>query len=501
MPLQQPPPESQDLQNEVNQLDEGGQTGQNDQNWRRDVPLERAVEGLDRPNGDDSESSEADEETVQQAAMQATKLSRAFKSHQKVIHRAYEFTQSERLNTSNHQNLSLRYGELNKEWEESRIVYRKLIKLVDDHMVQSYDDCFYIMEEEYFDASSALGTKIDTLERQVKSASQPASEVGNNLEQTQIKVVMPVHTVQNTWGKFDGNRRKWLGFRDRFVAAVHNNENVDEAFKLMHLVGSMTGAAANVLGERQETGDSYKDAWDRIIAKYDKPYLIARDYMSDFYALPVLHSPVSANDLENMSNKTHEVIRQLRALKYPVEHWDFVLVHGLHERLDDATAKEWEKERNGKDMPTVTEMLEFLDKEAAASKRTRGPREGMSISVGNEYALERAKEVNRLGKKTGAFSKTYPCEACPPASGETHPIFKCPNFLALSPYARKDFAMRRKLCLNCLKKGHGRNECGDPRRCSYVQCRSDPMHNSLLCPHKPSGQFSANHGAVGGQSA
>ena len=457
-----------------------------------------------RTDGGESEQSDdeldrCDELTRKQAdellERKKNQMGREFKAHQKAVNRAYTIASSEKVDTLDYQGLKVRNDDLFKQWKEGAALYWKLIRLVDDAIAESYEDCFTIMEEEYFDASAVFGKKLQELERAIQVDSRPASEVGN-VDATRFKLVMPSATIPNTWGKFDGNRQKWLGFRDRYLAAVHNNPDVDESYKNMHLTQSLIGEAAKVLGERQTAGDSYQQAWERILEKYDRPYAIASDVMNDFYKLPVIQPPASANALENMSNKTHEVIRQLRALKYPVEHWDFVLVHALHERLDDATSKEWEKMRNGDNEPKITQMLEFLDKEAAASKRTTS-RESLTVSVSNERALDRP-----IQSRTGTIKKTfqvYPCEVCPRQSGETHRIFDCPNFLAMSPIGRKDFALRRRLCLNCLKKGHTKANCDDPRYCTFTQCRDDPKHNSLLCVHKPSNQVSANHGAVGGK--
>lgn len=297
-----------------------------------------------RTDGRESEQSNdeldrQDEQVDEPLERKKNQMGREFKAHQKAINRAYKIALSEKVDTLDYQGLKVRNDDLFKQWTEGSVLYWKLIRLVDDAIAESYEDCFTIMEEEYFEASAVFGKKLQTLERAIEVNSRSASEVGN-ADATRFKLVMPSASIPNTWGKFDGNRQKWLGFRDRYVAAVHNNPDVDESYKNMHLTQSLIGEAAKVLGERQTAGDSYQQAWERILEKYDRPYAIASDVMNDFYKLPVIQPPASANALENMSNKTHEVIRQLRALKYPVEHWDFVLVHTLHERLDDATSKE-----------------------------------------------------------------------------------------------------------------------------------------------------------------
>lgn len=463
-------------------------------------PLDR----MDDDNHSERSHRSVDDELEQGQLEQIeeTVESKQFKAHQRTIHRLYMFSLSDKIETLDHEGLRIRNNELARQWEKASELFYSLIGQIDDAMAKSYDTCLAIMEEEYFDASAVFGKKISEFESASALKSRSASEVGHPLEEKQLKLVMPVHSIPNTWGKFDGNKRKWLGFRDRFLAAIHNNPDVSEPYKQMHLVQSLTGRAANTLGERRSATDSYQEAWERLMEVYNKPYDIARDHMNDFYALPVLQSPPTANELENMANKTHETIRQLRSLQYPVDTWDFVFVHALHERLDDDTAKAWEKARSTH-APTASEMLEFLDKEASASKQTRNDRREMTVTIDNERAKERPStsnwKVTQKPKNTGAIPKTYPCEACPPGSGQTHPIYSCPEFLSLNPQSRKQFAMRRNLCVNCLKKGHQKDSCGDQRRCTFIQCRQDPMHNSLLCPYKQT-NHSVNLGAVGGKS-
>lgn len=166
-----------------------------------------------------------------------------------------------------------------------------------------------------------------------------------------------------------------------------------------------------------------------------------------------------------------------------MDHWDFIFVHALHERLDHHTAREWELARSS-DQPTAMEITKFLDKEAGASKvQSMNERKQLTVVLDNRQPKGNIKGATAaLGKRTGTIPKQQECEAC--GGGQYHPLFKCPNFLSLNVNARKEFITRRRICANCLQKGHSKEFCADRLRCGYTQCQNDPAHNSLLCPVK-----------------
>lgn len=212
--------------------------------------------------------------------------------------------------------------------------------------------------------------------------------------------------------------------------------------------------------------------------------------------LPVLEAPVRANELQRMSNVTYETLRQLAALNVPVHFWDLMVVHMLHDRLDQETARQWELQRDC-EFPAVSDILAFIDKQAAAinvptNQRFKRPAD-LTVSIHNEQtsSMDRGKNgngKNESAKKENARKrasssspvvqrKKMPCEACQ----ADHPIWECPEFIALRLSAREDFVQKRSLCPNCLKRGHGKDDC---YLGPCIRCPNRPRHNSLLCPLK-----------------
>ena len=92
----------------------------------------------------------------------------------------------------------------------------------------------------------------------------------------------------------------------------------------------------------------------------------------------------------------------------------------------------------------------------------------MAVQVGPSDPAKSDKESNSITLKV----KCYGCES-------THKIEHCPDFLNKSIRQRIVFARYKRLCLNCLLKGHFVSECQSNFKCKHCQ---QPDHSLL---HKP----------------
>lgn len=189
----------------------------------------------------------------------------------------------------------------------------------------------------------------------------------------------------------------------------------------------------------------------------------------------------SERALQNLSNVTNDVIRQLRALGSPVDQFDLIFVHGLHTRLDSETSKLWEMQRPS-DTPTAKEMLAFLDRQARALGRVQ-PTEQKSSNYENKRRWpnqsnsngKRAKPLLNAGPNSNSKE---PCKIC--KSTEHQALYECSDFKKRILSERRKKVSELRLCFNCLQPSHRSSQCtrGNCKRC-------DKKHNSLLCPENP----------------
>lgn len=320
----------------------------------------------------------------------------------------------------------------------------------------------------------------------------PEAPVGDPQRDDHIKTVNVIMggAIQNTWGYFDGDYMKWKGFRDRFNSAVHNKD-MNAADKFAHLKSSLTGEAARAFGEWQLNETCYQDAYDRINQLYDRPYKVCTEHIHMLFRLPTLRNPATAEELQTMSNVTHEQIRQLKANDVPAEHWDMIICVILHDRLQNDTGRQWDLARTS-EKPTAKD---FLDKQAAALANVAPGRDQITVTIPNKQASGQNYGQNygqNSGKSYGqavggAMPRRYPCKLC----GKDHPLFLCDQFLALNVVGRRDAVLRLNVCTNCLKSGHEPAACYQ-KGCPDNRCKASPMHNSTLCTYKQRGLAAGN---------
>lgn len=188
-----------------------------------------------------------------------------FATLQKVISRALKFATSEEMASTSQEGLLIRADRLLQLWGKFNEKFLELVKTADQEELGILEEKMEQMENEYFMATELFKKGIGS-----KNRVQEAPLVNETSQvPISVNVSLPVqqHDLKNTWGEFDGSLLKWIGFRDRFMAAIHNNEKISSAYKYSYLRKSLVGKAAKALGESQLTEDSYQEAWNRIIQK------------------------------------------------------------------------------------------------------------------------------------------------------------------------------------------------------------------------------------------
>lgn len=292
--------------------------------------------------------------------------------------------------------------------------------------------------------------------------------------------------IENTWGEFDGTLSSWQGFHDRFKAEVHDNGSLSPAIKFRELFNSLKGKAKEAIGDWQLTDSNYFEAWDRLKELFARKYLTSKELLAKFNKLPKLER-AKESSIQHMSNKTNEVIRSLKGMGYPVEQFDVVFVHGLHDRLDEETSRIWEMQRQS-ETPTAKEMLKFLDMHAKAlagahaldsdKSNDKGKRPWPKNGKFDAKKFKGASSEHKEEHKNEQRAERQPCKVC----NENHPVHKCDKFRKMSLAERKNSAREHNLCYNCLHFSHSSRDCKSTRTCPR---HPGKKHNSLLCPENP----------------
>lgn len=366
---------------------------------------------------------------------------------------------------------------LEQHWKQFNDEHRAILRAGDMTEAQYAEQERIMVETERhaMDARNAIQAKVQEL--------TPAAEVVPPVAQQPLRLELSASDLtmnQNTWGKFDGDMVHWQSFRDKFIAAVHENERIRPVFKLQHLMAALQGPAARVVGTRPPTEDGYQAAWARLCEVYNDDFQIVRAILRSLFAMPTLENPTQAG-LRRIIDTTHEATRQLRSLGVPVEHWDQILVHLIIERLDEKTANDWMMQRNNA-LPTIVEVSAFLERRARslchaqpepmqAGHKRKNPMDTSKTDGGPS----RREHSEHNATDSSASREAIVCKCCDGA----HHVFRCEKFMKMTLEQRRAEVYKWKLCKNCLKPYHPLAQC------KFGECiRCHEKHNSTLCPKR-----------------
>ncbi|XP_014211226.1 uncharacterized protein LOC106641333 [Copidosoma floridanum] len=294
-----------------------------------------------------------------------------------------------------------------------------------------------------------------------------------------------------------GNYEDWESFSGLFESLVHEVGSIPDVNKLQYLKSCLTGVASNLVKDVALKGENYTSTWKTLRERFCNPRLTINNLLNALYALPHL-TRESAKDLRTFSDEAQRIVRALEILKMPVQHWNVWLIHLLSGRLDTISRKAWELDMSATDrsavarasvsstelnaldrFPTFAKFIEFIENRV----------QGLSmLGLGSRVtASNPALNNNQGASNTGPIRKAHLAKqlrslnspACPLCNG-VHPIWKCPQFKALTPFERKNEARRFSLCFNCLGN-HRFDACKSIVRC--LTCKD--THHTLLHLEKP----------------
>ncbi|XP_024874415.1 uncharacterized protein LOC112456237 [Temnothorax curvispinosus] len=152
------------------------------------------------------------------------------------------------------------------------------------------------------------------------------------------------------------------------------------------------------------------------------------------------------------------------AIRFPTDSWDYLLLKFLLEKLPRLLREKFESEHRAEEIPKYAQLTKFLSDHCRVLASVSGPT-NMSI-----------KSQSSSAKKSASASSLATQTAKCPVCKEQHLVFKCLRFLKLSPREKHSTAKTANLCLNCLRAGHGINNCTSTGTCRSCQAR----HHTLL---------------------
>ena len=270
---------------------------------------------------------------------------------------------------------------------------------------------------------------------------------------------------------FSGNLKDWVTFRDLFEATIDSNSHLSGVQKFQYLRSLVSGEAASILNSIPLSENNYQVAWDALMSRYERPYLIVRAIIQDFINVETV-SP-NLNNFSSVVNSFSEGLEILKTQGSYANSKDPWLIYLISNKLDKETNKAWAEYSASINEPSLDFFLSFLSERRSALEIFHS--NSNSTNTFNLNNQSKVKQFSRSEKphfRTNTVTATFKCIFC----HDDHSIHKCQKFSKLNLQAREKFISNSSRCYNCFGKGHSLRECKSTHNCSLCSKR----HHTLL---------------------
>ena len=268
---------------------------------------------------------------------------------------------------------------------------------------------------------------------------------------------------------FDGNPLNWHSFYGTFSSLVHETYELPSVQKFHLLKNPLAAEASSAIASLNATGENYIAAWELLKRRYDQPRQIIHAHINSLLQSSEV-SYDSPSKLRNLIEQVQVHINALNALKQPTNYKDAFLIYIITNKLDKVTRRAWERTLEPNELPTLTQLMEFLNKQARGEDY--GKIQGVFNPVYNSRKGDSKKPENnsRNHSYVGVQGRKY-CPICK----QNHEIYVCVQFLNLNPRDRFQAAQKARICINCLNHNHVTSKC---YKNGCKKCNK--KHNTLL---------------------
>lgn len=327
--------------------------------------------------------------------------------------------------------------------------------IVEQH---GYKTDYYIEVETWLqDTMIALQEKVKPLVQPLGTYRQEAANNNNHIRLP--KISLP---------SFDGNYLKWTQFRDLYVQLIHH-QTISNAEKMFYLVGNLTGEALKLIQHLPVTNQNYESAWSILCTRYDNKRLLVTTLLNKLLGQQAIQVE-NATNIKNLHDITNECLMGLKNLGIQIDTWDPILIHILTKKLDKNTHTLYEQSLIApRELNSLQGLLEFLETRFQ-SLETIGAK-----AIPKERFITNNMKSNVHHNKNTSLMATKNMENSCILCQQNHLLYACKTFLAKSPADRYQLLKVNNLCINCLKKGHGANNC-TMRSCT----KCTKKHNTLV---------------------
>ena len=279
--------------------------------------------------------------------------------------------------------------------------------------------------------------------------------------------------------EYKGDPMTFHSFFAIFDECVHNVD-IDDAAKLIRLIGATKGDAYTAISHCMQIGGSkgYNEARQILESRFGNPLLISDRIICKLRSGKPVKSPYELQQLADELNSAYQELIQLNKLN-EVDSQNCIME--IVNRLQQYLKNRWKKialecKRDKFCYPNFKRLVDFVRVEADDAKDPLYGKFGSHTRSNDHQSSDSSKRHTSLVTSTGddpskSSSKSQhfcrsPCVVCK----DNHRLFFCDQFKKMNVSDRIAVVKRYKLCVNCLLSNHDVADCRKDSRCTVPGC-------------------------------
>ncbi|GFV14170.1 uncharacterized protein TNCV_526441 [Trichonephila clavipes] len=211
-------------------------------------------------------------------------------------------------------------------------------------------------EERYFYLNAKFNDKLDELnvQNQGKTQNSVASSITSNSNVSNFR--LPKLSIP----QFNGHFKDWINFKDLFVSTVHSQVSISNVEKFQYLKGLLTNEPASLIKHMPISNDSYEEAWQKLLDRYDNKKQIVQSLIKTFLDQKPI-SEANCFNLRKLLDTSDECLRGLNALGEQASSKDCWLIYLLLQKIDPESRRLWAIKSSEEEFPNMKAFLDFLN--------------------------------------------------------------------------------------------------------------------------------------------
>lgn len=282
---------------------------------------------------------------------------------------------------------------------------------------------------------------------------------------------------------FSGNVGEWTSFINLFDSLVHRRDDLTRSFKMVQLLSALHGEPKELVAHLAVTEANYEMARQLLFDCYQNKRRLVDAQLNRLFGLPIV---TRISDLRTeILDPVVSVTKALENLELPAEHWSYLIVYLVRPRLpvDTQTRFEQSHEMYVDDLPTATQLIDFLNAEC---------RRAENMDIPTKPSAEPQKVASRSPVRNGTPQRrekdTYAHMRALTPDGDKclfckhvgHAVTACDKFKVHRVQGRRHIVKQRGWCFLCLGL-HRARDCTRTSMCPFC----DGRHHNLLCMNAP----------------